>query len=47
MVSVVRWLMIMAAIVVYPFYRLWLVGGKFADARERRRRDYAKSSRVT
>ena len=37
MVTLVRWLMILAAIVAYPFYRLWIAGGMIADARERRR----------
>jgi len=37
MVSVVKWLMILTAIAVYPFYRLWIAGGAVCDARERKR----------
>jgi phosphate/sulfate permease len=38
MVNVVRWLMILTAIVLSPLYGLWIAGGMLADARERKRR---------
>ena len=37
-VTLVRWLMIMAAIVLSPLYGLWIAGGAICDARERKRR---------
>ena len=35
--TLVRWLMILAAIALSPFYALWVAGGALCDARERRR----------
>jgi hypothetical protein len=38
LVNIVRWLMILTAIVLSPFYALWVAGWAICDARERRRR---------
>jgi len=38
MVTLVRRLMILTAIVVSPLYGLWVAGGWLMDKRERRRR---------
>jgi len=43
MVTIVRWLMILAAIMLSPFYALWVAGGAICDARERRRRSSSSS----
>lgn len=35
MIHLVRWLMILTAIVLSPFYALWVGAGMAADAKER------------
>lgn len=36
--DVARYLLILAAIMLYPIYRLWIAGGAICDARDRKRR---------
>ncbi len=38
MVTVARWLMILAAIVLSPVYAAWVFGGWICDQQKRRRR---------
>ena len=38
MVRIVTWLMIGAWLALLPLYGLWVLGGKIADDRERKRR---------
>ena len=37
MVNIVRWLMIMTAIAMSPFWALWVAGGALCDMKDRRR----------
>jgi len=39
MVTVVRWLMILTAIVVSPLYGAWVAGGWVMDRRDHRRHE--------
>lgn len=38
MITIVTWLLILTAILLSPFYGLWIFGGWICDRREMRRR---------